>query len=580
LCGPLRVELDGRRVEGRLPARQGRLLFAYLVLRRRRTVGRDELVEALWPHAAPVDPHAALNTLVARLRAALGAGTIAGRGELSLALGLDPSVDVETAHAAVTLGQARLRAGRPADACACAEEALAIIDQPLLRDLDRPWLDDERRHLEALRPALLAMVGEAALALGGPALARGTEAARDLTVLDPFRESARALLIRLLAAAGDVAEAVRVYDDLRVHLRDELGTVPSPQLTALHERLLTAPEDVVRACAEQQCPPGGAPQVLRSGVATLPRALRPVAGQLPYAGREQQLAHLTRCWADVDAGVRRVAVISGEAGIGKTRTAAELAARVHADGSLVLYGRCDEGLAVPYQPFVEALRTLLPKLDLDRVRGQLDGLAPELGRLLPELGDRGSPAAADPESARFALFEAVARLLEATTQHRRTLLVIDDVHWAAPATLLLLRHLVRSDRPLALMIVIAFRSTELLPDEPLAQLLADLKRDNSAEHLVLRGLGEGGIDVLLKAALGAAVTGEAPRPGEALVRALGTQTGGNPFFLREVLAQMVESAQSSSSGDDPGASVTVTQPLAPEGLRQVIGQRVVLRATR
>jgi DNA-binding SARP family transcriptional activator len=97
LCGPLRVELDGRRVEALLPARQGRLLFAYLVLRRRRPVGRDELVEALWPREAPVDPHAALNTLVARLRAALGVSTIGGRGELSLALGLDPWIDVETA---------------------------------------------------------------------------------------------------------------------------------------------------------------------------------------------------------------------------------------------------------------------------------------------------------------------------------------------------------------------------------------------------------------------------------------------------------------------------------------------------
>jgi hypothetical protein len=143
LCGPLRVELDGRRVETLLPARQGRLLFTYLVLRRR-PVGRDELVEVLWPQRSPVDAQGALNTLVARLRAALGAGTVAGRSELSLVLGSDPWIDVEVAQAAVTAARAELQAGSASEAWSCAEEALGIVKQPLLRDLVRPWLDDDR----------------------------------------------------------------------------------------------------------------------------------------------------------------------------------------------------------------------------------------------------------------------------------------------------------------------------------------------------------------------------------------------------------------------------------------------------
>ena len=578
MCGPLRVELDGRRVEALLPARPGRLLFAYLVLRRRRAVGRDELVEALWPHGAPADPHAVLNTLVARLRAALGAGTVAGRGELSLVLGPDPWIDVETAQAAVEAARAQLRAGSAEAAGSRAEEALAIIDQPLLRDLDRTWLDDQRRQLEALRPALLALIGDAALALGGSALARGTEAARALTLLEPFRESARALLIRLLVSAGDVAEALRVYDDLRVHLRDELGTVPSPQLTTLHERLLTAPEAVVAACAERRRARAGAPQDRPPDAGerrlAMPRALQPVAGQLPFTGREQQLDHLTDCWAAVDGGGSRAVVISGEAGIGKTRVAAELAARVVDGGSPVLYGRCDEGLAVPYQPFVEALRSLLQTLDADDVRRQLGGLAPELGRLLPEFSGAGSPAPADAESARFALFESVVALLEVASARQRALLVIDDVQWAAPATLLLLRHVVRSERPLALLIVVTFRSTELQPDEPLATLLCDLWRDNSAEALALEGLDERGIDVLLRAAVGADLGHDASdERASALVHALASQTAGNPFFLRELLAHMVEAARRSGS-ETSRASVTVAQLQAPEGLRQVILQRV------
>ena len=588
LCGPLRVELDERRVEALLPARQGRLLFAYLVLWRRRPVGRDELVEALWPQRSPTDAQGALNTLVGRLRAALGPRKVAGRSELSLVLGPDPWIDVEVAQTAVTAARAGLEAGSASEAWSCAEEALGIVEQPLLRDLDRPWLDDQRRLLEALRPALLAVVGQAGLALGGSALARGTEAARELAALEPFRESARALLMRLLASGGDIAEAVRVYDDLRIHLRDELGLIPSPQLTALHERLLTAPEAVIAVSADfssrssvqvlqrQVLEQSALPAVTVGGASTpaprraLPGPLQPAVGQLPFTGREQQLAFLADSWGDVDAGARRVILISGEAGIGKTRAAAELAARVHDEGSLVLYGRCDEGLAVPYQPFVEALRSLFPMLDVDQVRGQLGGLAPELGRLLPELTGFGSPPTADAESARFALFEAVVALLEVATAQQRTLLVIDDVQWAAPATLLLLRHVIRSQRPLALLIVVTFRSTELQADEPLTRLLADLQRDNSAQRIALRGLNEQAIDTLLRAAIGPALADRAR-----LVATVHAQTAGNPFFVRELVAHLLESDALAATGEDPASAALLPAKLdIPEGLRGVVRHRV------
>jgi DNA-binding SARP family transcriptional activator len=206
LCGPLRVQFGARRVEALLPARQGRLVFAYLVLRRERPVARDELVEALWPGRSPEHPNAALDTLISRLRGALGADRISGRRELSLVLGPDPWIDVEVAQAAVAAGRTALE-DEPADeAFSCAEQALGVIKQPLLRDLDRPWLDDHRRQLEALRPPLLAVMGRAGLLLGGSALAHGVEAAREMVALEPFGESARELLMRLLAAAGDVAE--------------------------------------------------------------------------------------------------------------------------------------------------------------------------------------------------------------------------------------------------------------------------------------------------------------------------------------------------------------------------------------
>jgi tetratricopeptide (TPR) repeat protein len=261
-------------------------------------------------------------------------------------------------------------------------------------------------------------------------------------------------------------------------------------------------------------------------------------------------------------------VICGEAGIGKTRAAAELAARAHDEGSLVLYGRCDEGLAVPYQPFVEALRSLMAAVDVDELRDRLGGLAPELGRLLPELSGLGAPAPADAESARFALFEAVVALLEVTTARQRTLLVIDDVQWATPATLLLLRHVIRSERPLALLIVVTYRSTDLQPAGPLAQLLADLQRDNSSQRIALRGLDEQAISILLRAAVGPALADRAAP----LVARVHAQTAGNPFFVRELVAHLLESDALAGASDGP-----VEAPLKldiPEGLRSIVCHRV------
>jgi DNA-binding SARP family transcriptional activator/tetratricopeptide (TPR) repeat protein len=559
LCGPLRVEFGARRVEALLPARQGRLVFAYLVLRRERPVARDELVEALWPGRSPEHPNAALDTLISRLRGALGADRISGRRELSLVLGPDPWIDVEVAPAAVAAGRTALEDERADEAFSCAEQALGIIKQPLLRDLDRPWLDDHRRQLEALRPPLLAVMGRAGLLLGGSALAHGVEAARELVALEPFGESARELLMRLLAATGDVAEAVRVYDDLRVQLRDELGIVPSPQLTALHERLLTAPEQLLAiqgSTASRSCLPVG-PVVL-----ALPRALETPTGS-PFVGRDAELALLRERWTQVQVGARSAVVIGGEAGIGKTSLASEFAKDVHARGALVLYGRCDEDLAVPYQPFVEALRPYTRTVDRDRLRAQLGDLAPELGRLLPELSGSGEPVRGDPESERFALFEAVAALVEAMTCEQKLLLVLDDLHWAAIPTLLLLRHLIRSQRPLGALVLCTYRHTELDRDHPLARLLADLHRDADTEYLSIGGLDEPAIATLLRAAVGPPLD-----ESTELVRLLGTQTAGNPFFLRALLVHVA------GSGERARRSVKAEQFEAPAGLRQVIGYRV------
>jgi DNA-binding SARP family transcriptional activator/tetratricopeptide (TPR) repeat protein len=370
----------------------------------------------------------------------------------------------------------------------------------------------------------------------------------------------RAARLRSLASGGVTVLSQSTAELVRDRLPGELALVD----VGRHElRGLSRPERVfeLRATAAGVA---GRDLGVESGpvMLALARPLHAPVGS-PFVGRGAELAHLRERWAAVQSGARAAIVIGGEPGIGKTRLAGEFARTVREQGGLVLYGRCDEGLAVPYQPFVEALRPYARVVGLDRVRGQLGDLAAELGCLLPELAALGEPGRSDPESERYALFEAVAALIEAATHQQRVLLVLDDLHWAPCPTLLLLRHLIRSERSLGVLVLCTYRETELDRDDQLARLLADLHRDASVERLSIGGLDEPAIAAMLEARIGHTLH-EQPR----LVHVLGTQTAGNPFFIGELLAHLAESREHLT------AAVTAAQLEVPAGLRYVIAQRV------
>jgi DNA-binding SARP family transcriptional activator len=235
LCGPLVVEIDGHRVEGDLPGRQGRLLFAYLAAHRRRPVSRAELIEVLWPSDPPASPEAALKVLLARLRRVIGAA-LAGRADISLDLPDDAVIDVEVVDRAVADAEAALERGDPRAALVAVTSALEIAERPLLPEFDGAWVNERRRELQEHATTLLEAEAGAALRIGDDELAQGERAARELTRREPFRESGYARLMEIHEARGNVAEAVRVFDELRVLLRDELGTAPSAPIVALNER--------------------------------------------------------------------------------------------------------------------------------------------------------------------------------------------------------------------------------------------------------------------------------------------------------------------------------------------------------
>lgn len=232
LCGRLVARIEGRRVEQELPGRQGRLAFAFLTLNRRRTVTRDELAEALWPERGASDR---LSPLLSKLR---GVVPLEGRGDVRLDLPADAFVDVEAAAEALHRAQSAVARGDYAGAWSPARVAQHVALRKLLPGEDAPWIGEERRRLEEILVRALELVGRVCVEIGAGELDTAERAARSLIERAPYRESGHRLLMEVLAARGNAAEALLAYDGLRTRLRDELGAAPSAETQALHRRLL------------------------------------------------------------------------------------------------------------------------------------------------------------------------------------------------------------------------------------------------------------------------------------------------------------------------------------------------------
>ena len=239
LCGRFVVELHGRRVEQRFPSRQGRVLFAYLVLQRPRAVGRHELIEAIWGGDLRANRASALTVLLSKLRAAVGADVLVGRGSVRVALPPGARVDVEEALAALHRAESAVVQGEWARAWSAALCARYVTARPLLPGHDDlPWLDSWRRRLDDALDGALEAYAAACLGLGGTEIAGAERAARRLLEHNPLRETGYGLLMQALAARGNVAEALAVYERARTVLRDALGIPPGPAIHEIHATLL------------------------------------------------------------------------------------------------------------------------------------------------------------------------------------------------------------------------------------------------------------------------------------------------------------------------------------------------------
>ncbi len=238
LCGRLVARLDGQRVEDSLPGALGLVLFAYLVLNRLRRIDRDELLIAVYGEEATPGHSPRLSVLLSKVRRVLGPELLVGRAQVELLLPADAFVDVEAALEALHRAESHVANGEWAAAWGPSGVAYHVATRPLLRSHDRPWLDDWRRRLDDVRVRGLECFAAARLGLGGPTLPQAADCARQLIELAPFRETGHLILMEALERSGNVAEALRAYERLRIMLRDELGVAPSPAVQNVYRRLL------------------------------------------------------------------------------------------------------------------------------------------------------------------------------------------------------------------------------------------------------------------------------------------------------------------------------------------------------
>jgi DNA-binding SARP family transcriptional activator len=542
------VELAGARVEDELRGKQGRQLFAFLVVNRNRAVSRDELVDAVWPFKAPANAGAALSTLLSHLRRALGADAIQGRGELQLHLPPDAWIDVEAAAEAIGRAEAAIAREEWSAAWSPAQVALSIAERGFLPGHDAPWIDVRRRDLDELLLETLEAVATLGVRLGGSELTAAERAARRLIELTPMRESGHVALMEIHEARGNAAEGLRIYEDLRQRLRDELGTAPGATAQQVHMRLLEA-SDVAAPAPAPRPSSGSIPSLT-----PLP-ALLDAPQRAAFVGRERDMRRLDLALERTDDIPTQLALVAGEPGIGKTRLVTHFGQIAHDRGARVLYGRTDENGLVPYGPFVEALRHLVghaPPALVERAAkiggGELRGLIPALG------GDAAMASGGDPALARYRLFDAISALLVDSARDQPLVLLLDDLHWADEPTLLLLKHVLRAGDQRRLLVVATYRDAELHRARALSSVLADLQRDVQIERVHLRGLAPADVASLARDSTGA-------DPSAEVVASIHGDTEGNPFFVIELARHIAD------AGGVPLST-------APEGVREVILRRL------
>jgi DNA-binding SARP family transcriptional activator len=519
-----------------VPTRKAQGLLAYLALTPGQTHPRDKLATLLWAEASALSARNALRQTLFVLRKALGSvedGMLVVTGN---AVSL-PAGNVETDVAAF---ERAVAAGTPA----ALEEAAGLYRGDLLAGLGvaepvfEEWLMSERERLRELALETLARLLVHQRAAGDATSA--VQSAFRLLALDPLQEAVHRALMRLYVQLGRRDAALRQYQECVELLHRELGVEPDPETKTLYRDILH-----LRPAPSRAGPP--------TMVSPPPAA--------PLIGRVRELSALDAALGQAWSGAGGVVAILGEAGIGKSRLLAELAADARRRGGFVWLGRAHESeQALPLGPWVSALR----QDDVFADPGSLEGLGrpwlAELGRLFPELWEAGGPPALPEPSDHLRLFEAVGRLVRHLALRQPSVIALEDLHWVDDMSARLLAFLGRRLHGAPVLIVLTAREEELGSGPALERVLDELDETRQLTRLTVPPLGREETAVLIRGLSRAGVRAEElARLGEQVWEA----SRGNPFVAVETIRALQEGAPASST----------TLPL-PDRVRSMIAHRL------
>jgi DNA-binding SARP family transcriptional activator len=624
LLGPPEVHWAGRPVTFR--TRKALALLIYLGVQRRQQP-REHLAHLLWLDNDDAHARAALRTTLGLLRQTLRQNMLvedslaeeaggwsnlfvserdaAGRDCLRLSDGrVTVTSDLDVVSQAASLVRASGRLGHrsvPArdnfslvgdEVVPALQRALAAYRGKFLSGFDledapafADWVDVQRAYWHQQIEQMFDCLAQVQLNSGEGEAAADT--AQCWVALSPLNERAHQTLIQAHMIAGDRAAALATYEAWRTALAAELRIEPAPETVALAER--------VRGGDDAQVP------VLRRPPAHLERldaVGRPDAPpweptdlahlQTPLVGRTAELRSLAGAYRLASQGSTQVMVLEGEIGVGKTRVAEEFFCWATTQGADLLQGQAIETIAcLPYHPLIEALRRRVDRENapddlLDDVwLAELARLLPELRVRYPDLLPRGDGNDAE---GRTAMFEAVARLVQALADRHPVVLFIDDLHWADTATLDLLQYCAHrwAAERVPLLLLLTVRSEALAVTPRAAEWQAELERKIDVSHLVLNPLRLTDIEKMLAALTTGARTTRGTVPLPPRLKRFGAwllaQTDGLPFYLTQTLRALSERGALTlrpTSSNIPRLSLSpdaehAFEGLMPTGVRELI----------
>lgn len=514
MFGPPQLCIDGDPVS--LPP-QPAAFCSFLILNRQRRITREEIQVAFWPDASPPRAQERLRRTLYLLRRSIEPHThlIAAEGaEVAIAPGVSLWVDYEAFEQAL-LDAYRNEVPRRD----VLERAVGLYSDDLLRDIYADWVLLEREH--ARQQFLTALRQVMSLSQNQGDWAKVTHYAHVLLEHDPYQELAHRALMRAFAVTGDRSAALRQYQQCADILQRELGADPLDETIQLYDDIRQGRGVVAEDVAVIAAP------VMVTSAADLQ--------SLPLIGREQELSAIAGQWHTCKGGQSRLVLVTGPAGMGKTRLVNEASHRIPGAEVSTLTGHCYAMEAgTPYQLIADLMRVAV-----ERVRDQLDATTcADLVQIVPALRDDFPDLLAEPVSAgvdiSLRVQEAVTTVIRLIAERGDGLWIIaEDLHWADPASLAVLNHVMRRCSDLPLLVLATLRDEEVSFDSPLMDWpAASVQAPAPGTMIQLPPLQSDQLsDLVLR------VVGQDSTP---LATLLEYEAAGNPFFIVETLRALAE----------------------------------------